>query len=264
MNYGGRAHLNGVTFRSNDVTVTAKRINNTIEVIDNVDFDEYEYIENHGFDFEYFISKIPFIRGVWNFYSSLFTSLKKFLLIICISLIVTFLLSYFSLINLVTKEYSFNVPVELIIPSIVLILTIYIRFTEVSKYHAAEHMVANCYDQGKKLNLLNVQKQSRVHESCGTNLLTFVLTVFIIFLFIPRINDINVLLLLILSYSIAYELFIVENKMLIKFFKPIYIIGYVFQYLFFTSKPKKEHLKVALAAFNRMIKLQNEIDKLIK
>ncbi|MBS3680702.1 DUF1385 domain-containing protein [Ornithinibacillus massiliensis] len=134
------------------------------------------------------------------------------------------------------------------------------RFTVIAKYHAAEHMVSNCAMQGLNLTFENVRKQSRIHTDCGTNLFTFALVCFFVLSLIPGVQEFHFFLKLCLSWSIGYELFIMENTYIKQLVKPIYLVGFGLQYAIFTSKPNKEHLKVAILAFKRMKKRQSEID----
>jgi hypothetical protein len=51
----------------------------------------------------------------------------------------------------------------------VLLLFVMMRLTPLAGYHAAEHQVVNCAEQGQPLTIENVRKMSRVHPRCGTN-----------------------------------------------------------------------------------------------
>lgn len=72
MSYGRSARINGVTFQSDEVVVTARRVKGKIKVDDSGIFDEYEYVENEGFDIDYTISEIPFLRGLWELLRTIF------------------------------------------------------------------------------------------------------------------------------------------------------------------------------------------------
>ncbi|MGX2959396.1 DUF1385 domain-containing protein [Peribacillus sp. JNUCC 23] len=106
-----------------------------------------------------------------------------------------------------------NIPYQLII-SILIFGALLIRFTPLSKYHAAEHMVANCYDNNEKLNVKNALKQSRVYANCGTNFVSFIVIIFVLLIFIPVTKEINYFILYIMSWAIVYELIQIENELL--------------------------------------------------
>lgn len=67
-----------------------------------------------------------------------------------------------------------------------------------------------------------------------------------------------------MSWTIVYELIQLENALLKKLLKPVYLIGYFLQYTLFTSKPDKKHIEVSFVAFNRMLKKQLTICTLNK
>ncbi|MFJ7976544.1 DUF1385 domain-containing protein [Peribacillus sp. NPDC096379] len=204
MSYGGSARINGVTFQSDDVVVTARRVKGKIKVDDSGIFDEYEYVENEGFDIDYTISKIPFSRGLWALLRTIFRTVILF-----ITLTVAYLLIFRDDVN----NEVINIPYQLII-SILIFGALLIRFTPLSKYHAAEHMVANCYDNNEKLNVKNALKQSRVYANCGTNFVSFIVIIFVLLIFIPVTKEINYFILYIMSWAIVYELIQIENELL--------------------------------------------------
>jgi uncharacterized protein YqhQ len=57
---------------------------------------------------------------------------------------------------------------------------------------------------------------------------------------------------------LGYEIFAIKNKRLVPFFKPIYFIGYTCQRFLFTSKPEKEHIEVAIAAYKELVNLHKK------
>jgi uncharacterized protein YqhQ len=257
MDYGGKALLNGVMLESDDVQVIARRINNKIKVTDDVDFEEYEYVENDEFDLDYFIKKIPFVRGIWDFGKSIISAWKYYL--------ITGLLLFISTQLFDNTSNKLNISdqfVEYIIYITVIVMLVLFKISPISKYHAAEHMASNCYNKGKPLTLQNVMKQSRIHEDCGTNFVIFVAMSWLFLIFVPYTSNFYVYLRLIIAWSIGYEFFVIENTRIKTLLKPVYLIGYTLQYVLFTAKPKVKHVEVAISALKRLDKLQTKIDKM--
>lgn len=62
----------------------------------------------------------------------------------------------------------------------------------VFEYHGAEHKTIACYEAGDELTVENVRKHSRFHPRCGTSFLLFVMIIsIIIFFFLPRFDEFN-------------------------------------------------------------------------
>lgn len=249
MEHGGEALINGVRFHSDTVVVKATKEKNKIVVVDDVDHEEYDYVDRDRFDLDVVLSRIPFVRGWWNYLEGI---VKWKIIVIAISIIIIALEFIDNLWIQRIEVWAYVFFTILIVGAVLLF-----RFTAIAtKYHAAEHMVSNCAIQGLDLTFENVRKQSRIHTDCGTNLFTFALISFLVLSLIPGVQEFHFFLKLCLSWSIGYELFLMKHT----YIKPIYLIGYGMQYAIFTSKPNKEHLKVAILAFKRLQKRQGEID----
>ncbi len=259
MQYGGYARINGVTFHSDNVSATAIRKNGKIIVEDDVDFEEYEYVENESFDIDYFLEKIPLIRGIWMLVKNTIRNWKSFISL-SISLFLLIFLFWDKGQN-TTNNFNEDI-IWWVIIGVIVIFIFFIKFSPMGKYHAAEHMTANCYGKGLELTVSNVRKQSRVHEDCGSNLVIFIVLIFGVSFVVPLISDLALMVKVLIAYSIGYELFVISNEKVKLVLKPIYMIGYSFQYLLVTSKPTDKHLQVAIKAFQRMERLQARIDKL--
>lgn len=77
-------------------------------------------------------------------------------------------------------------------------------------YHGAEHKTINCIEQGLKLTVDNVRKQSREHKRCGTSFMLIVIIVSSIFFIFISIDNIWIktvvrLLLVPVIAGISYE-----------------------------------------------------------
>lgn len=115
-----------------------------------------------------------------------------------------------------------------------------IKLTPLGKYHAAEHMAANAARFNEVVTVANAREQSRVHRSCGTNLL---MVIYLLMLLLQSVIP-NYILLFVVSFVVGYEL----HRLPSKFRLPIDWIGGFFQFFLFTSKPSDKHLKVAVAS----------------
>ncbi|WKB35331.1 DUF1385 domain-containing protein [Terrilactibacillus sp. S3-3] len=118
-------------------------------------------------------------------------------------------------------------------------------------------MAGNTYDDGQTLTIDNISRHSRIHERCGTNLVTIIFTLFIVFYLITKQYSLS----FIIAESIGYELFgLRESKY--KFIRyliaPFFGIGKTCQLLFFTSRPQKNHLEVAKFSLQKLIDLEKE------
>lgn len=77
-------------------------------------------------------------------------------------------------------------------------------------YHGAEHKTINCLENGQKLNIKNVRKQTKEHKRCGTSFLLYVAIISIIFFAFIRVDTawLRVLLRILLVpviAGVAYE-----------------------------------------------------------
>jgi len=63
------------------------------------------------------------------------------------------------------------VPDSIVLFSSILIFLLLIRFTPLSKIHAAEHKTINAIERGFPLDIEAVKFQSRIHKRCGTNIM---------------------------------------------------------------------------------------------
>ncbi|OZM57642.1 hypothetical protein CIB95_04525 [Lottiidibacillus patelloidae] len=134
----------------------------------------------------------------------------------------------------------------------------------VFQYHGAEHMVINAYEAKVPLTIKNVQNQSRLHYRCGSSFILFTVIVGIfIYLFVPsdpllvrlayRVALIPVVL------GVAFEFLQLTNKL--REVPVLRFIGYpgLWLQLLTTKKPDDDQVEVAIASFNKMLSLENEL-----
>ncbi|MCA0151357.1 DUF1385 domain-containing protein [Rossellomorea vietnamensis] len=252
--FGGQAGLNSVMFYNRNNKVKANRSKNggiKVEVTPR----DINSITKLGVTIE----KIPFLRGMWLIVE--FVLLNWKLYIIAFALPIALVL-FQRLLNSEPPEiyinnayyFMFTPPYHFFfLFGILLCAALFIKLTEVGKYHSAEHMVDKAYEDSQDISLHNVQKYSRVHRHCGTNFVIFILIFYIIFYYLID----NMFIVGFLSFSFGYEVFRVKNLWLQKALTPFYVFSYSLQWLLFTSKPKAKHLEVSIAAYQEIIKLNN-------
>ncbi|GGE54817.1 DUF1385 domain-containing protein [Priestia taiwanensis] len=257
INYGGRAHLHGVSFHSSDVTVTAKRIDGEIIVEDDADLEEYEYYIEDKISFMERLRYIPFIRGFINFFQFFSQFWKFFVIALAISLPIVLLVEARNGEEPVLTDET-NVYIRI---ATLIVIIAQMKFLNIGKYHAAEHMIANCYDKGLSVTIENAMKQSRVHKECGSIFYIYYSVNVLLLHILPWINELHTLFILILAWSIAYEMFGTDIKFIDILLRPLLYVGCVLQYIFLTSKPTEEHVQVALAAFTRLLEIEEQIEK---
>lgn len=236
--HGGRAHLNGVTFFSANHAATATIKNGEIRL---------QLSERREKKLIGLWDKIPFLRGVLLPIEVMFSYnewFKAAWLGLVLGQIIFYCTVGFSELNVKMSQSA----VLYMFISCWLVFVLFLKLTNLGRYHAAEHMVAHTYDQGLSISIEEVSKQSRVHQACGTNLATFILFIFIICFF----AGIPFIFCSLVALSIGYELYKLKNKSVLKFLFPIYLIGYASQYLLYTSKPREQEIQVAIASFNHL------------
>ncbi|MFC5465986.1 DUF1385 domain-containing protein [Lederbergia graminis] len=201
------------------------------------------------------IGKIPFIRGLFLFVKPVIMMWKIHLILLTIFV---FLVlgsrdggTSISFLPIIAEwiQHSFLLLVAIIL----FIFGIIIKLSNLGKYHAAEHMTDTSYSTLSSLQISDVMKQSRIHHHCGTNFVVFFFVInLILSLFISQIT-----VLMILSVCLSYEVFLIQSRWM----APFYWIGAFFQYTLFTSKPSIQHLEVAIASYEELIRAETNASK---
>lgn len=243
---GGAAGFNSVVFYSESFSSKAtRRSDGSI----NVEVSRRKLAP----EYERFIRRIPLIRGLFLFIQPIVT-FWKFYLTTCFLLIFVLLLSWGATNDLVDNSSLSTITNFLYIAQkyflqalaiIIVIFAVVIKLSYLGKYHAAEHMTDSSFDLLKSLSKLDIAKQSRIHKNCGTNLVVFLIVIYSILSFFIS----NFYVLIMLTMCLAYEIFLIESRLLL----PFYWIGGIFQYFFFTSEPSNKHLEVAVAAYKALL-----------
>ncbi len=151
----------------------------------------------------------------------------------------------------------------------------YILFTSLLKdirrtymYHGAEHKTITCYEKGLDLTVENVKKCRRVHDRCGTTFMFFVMLVSILVYsvvgaLIPVINEniwlkiLSRVILLPLVAGLSYELLKLLAKTDSPLVYPLKLPGLLLQKLT-TKEPDDEMMEVAITAFNKVLKMDED------
>lgn len=225
---GGQAVLEGVMMKNNDkYAVAVRKADGTIEVKS----EDYPGIWGAKK-----VSKIPFIRGIFNFVDSLVLGMKTltwsaeffeeeepkkdevkkaspaseklvmgatvaFSIVMAVAIFI--MLPYF--LSTLFSSYVRNASLLAILEGVMRIV-IFVGYVagisamrdirRVYMYHGAEHKCINCIERGRELTVKNVRKSSRQHRRCGTSFLLFVMFVSVILFMFIRVSNPGLRLLL--------------------------------------------------------------------
>lgn len=159
----------------------------------------------------------------------------------------------------------------------ILIFVAYVLLTSLMKdirrtymYHGAEHKTITAYEQGLKLTVKNVKKCKRVHDRCGTTFMFFVMIVSILVFSIfgaifPMLTNgalklLSKLALLPLVAGLSYELLKLLSKTESFLVYPLKVPGLLIQRIT-TSEPDDDMIEVAIAAFNKVLKMDEDANE---
>lgn len=210
-NIGGQAVLEGIMMRHQDEYAVAVR---TPEGKIEVTREAY-----HSFFKWPALTRIPFIRGVFNFIDSMILGVKTLMIsasyamedeeaeeeanpqkekaLMTLTTIVAFVLAIgifmvlpyvvITLLKPVIHSYVLRTVIEGFVRIGIFIgyVLLVSRMEDIRRtfmYHGAEHKCINCIETGKPLTVENVKSSSRQHKRCGTSFIFFVLLISIILL----------------------------------------------------------------------------------
>ncbi|MBS3136718.1 DUF1385 domain-containing protein [Candidatus Woesearchaeota archaeon] len=299
---GGQAVIEGVMMRSPGYYATAVRLENGKIAT-----------EMHKIRKKPRWTQVPFLRGIINMFEMLIIGIKSLtwsadqfeeepgkkltgmqlfftiaislLFSLALFLVLPYFLTWLLGIDEERQTILFNLVDGLIkIAILVLYLLIISSIKDIYRlfeYHGAEHKVVHCYESGKKLNVDNAKRFTRLHPRCGTSFLFIVLFISIfVFAFTPGImasllpsfSSYPLLLRKTLLFAarlmlvpvvagISYELlrltaFHEKNKLLKAFAWP----GLMLQYIT-TKEPNAKQIEVAIKAMDMVIRKDKLISK---
>ena len=146
----------------------------------------------------------------------------------------------------------------------------FISFTPMIKrvfqYHGAEHKVINAYENNLELTVENVQSMSRLHYRCGSSFILFTVVVgVLIYMFFSAdslwLRVLNRLALIPVVLGVSFEVLQLTNKL--RNVPVLKYLGYpgLWLQLLTTKEPDNDQVEVALASFNELLKVENEIEE---
>ena len=215
---GGQAVIEGIMMRNQDrYSIGVRKPDKSIEV----KVEDYRSLIPCKT-----LTKIPFVRGVFNFIDSMVIGMKTLTysasfyedeedagkpkdeksealmmggtvaLSIVLAIGIFMLLPYFaaSLFRRLTDSALVISVLEGVLRLVIFLgyIALISRMEDIQRvfqYHGAEHKCINCIEHGMELNVENVQKSSRLHRRCGTSFLLIVMVVSIIFFLFIRVNS---------------------------------------------------------------------------
>lgn len=240
----GRALCNGISFTSQNNVVTGY-IDRYGEK--NIKIKEKKASKKYlPSKIDHYLSKTPFIRGVY------FLIDNKYIRIVFIFSILLSLINNSSWIHQNTKINQLLFLIETLVTIIIIAVIIkhIIYHKNVFSFHGAEHKVANTIWDNRALTLREVKKSSRISEHCGSNLVVFWIVCQLLLIPFNLPEVINILA----GFSIAYELFKINNghkKPIISIF---YKLGGFMQEKILTREPSDEQLDLAILVAKAMQK----------
>ena len=138
-------------------------------------------------------------------------------------------------------------------------------------YHGAEHKTISCYENGLELTPENAKKMSRQHDRCGTTFLFIVMIVSMLFFTVVPVSMLDVgngfltflvqllirITLIPLVAGVSYEFLKLFARYDNVFTRICKAPGLALQKLT-TREPEDSMLEVAIAAFNEVLKLEED------
>jgi uncharacterized protein YqhQ len=178
------------------------------------------------------LKKICSIKGIINV---LFCALAIFVFV--------FLEDYFSIIMLVILVFYFRKEIATIL-----------------RYHGAEHKCINMYENSESIEYLSTEyarKYSRIHSRCGTNIISLLIPLSIMYYLFLEKYFLSMEAGGILDFLGSLVLLGIAIELLKQFQKPpmkwIFKVGSFIQYNITTKEPEDNHLDVAMAALKGVI-----------
>jgi preprotein translocase subunit SecG len=117
-----------------------------------------------------------------------------------------------------------------------LFFLILLRFSRLSQYHAAEHMVVHALERFEPLTEEGVARMGRVHPRCGSNLMVPVFILYLAWALWP------------MEYKYYFVGVIIAVVFLARNF------GGVAQAVFTTRKPERRHIRKAIGAASELLR----------
>lgn len=261
INVGGSSYNDGIEFTATKYKVNFEAKQNEIKIfLRNNEYEKTTKVLD-------FIWKIPFIRGI----VLLIRNVDKKILF---GLILIYITNINFEVTKIEHENNFLVILLLTVMSVIIwkkiVKKILKNIKVTHQYHGAEHKVINTNYEEKEINLSNCKNAPRIADNCGTMLVTLWIFTIIITYAVFSVFKISGWgnIKLIISYSIAYELFLLKRDTPIICY--LFKIGYWLQEHILTREPTEQQLNQAIEAFRLLEQAEtgqiseNEIQNLLK
>lgn len=129
------------------------------------------------------------------------------------------------------------------------------------KYHGAEHMAVNCYENNEKLKVENVKKYTTLHPRCGTSfvMIVFIVSIFVFSIIVHESWAMKLLLRIMLIPVIAgisYEILKLGDKHRDSIITKIMVWPGVMMQKVTTSRPDDKQIEVAIDSLKRVLKAE--------
>lgn len=239
---GGRAHFKGVSIYSTQgfAQVTIDKKTGTWHI-------RRGRFTKHKKPISKFIDKmgkIPFLRSLVLLINTFRRNKKIFFMSFIIY--VLFVIGMLFLDDSIVEGATGLLEQEVLLYLCIMIgVGLFIKVTPISRYHGAEHMVINYYQETHDINFLSLKKVSRVSDYCGSILVIETFILFILLNLIIPVSDIALLV----SYMVAYEIFKSQWSVA----KPIIFLSRGIQKYLLTSKPNFQELETAKLALRKSL-----------
>ncbi|HIP92338.1 MAG TPA: DUF1385 domain-containing protein [Thermotoga sp.] len=282
MKVGGQAIIEGVMMIGNKVAIAVRNKEGSIVT-------EILGIPKRGK-----VMKIPFLRGFYSLYLSLYFGMKALtrsaeissgekmkksegitsILIAFAIAIGLFVITPLLITNLLTflrnNEFLFSL-IEGVIRVILFLIYVWIIsfFKDVKRlfqYHGAEHKTIHAFENSEKLEVKNVIKYPTIHPRCGTNfIMIFLIVSILLFSFLGFFGEITIkvrilsrIILIPVVAGISYEFLkiaaIFGKSKVLRLF---FIPGLALQYLT-TSEPDESQIEVAITALKASLEKEDK------
>jgi len=248
----------------NGISVGGKAFNNGVEFFSE-NYSAKCIMDSHNSNYEistdkrpsskgakHIIGNIPILRGLYSaFYRDKISALSLVFLII---------IDFFSDKRLRKMNKHASPLIKLLYRVFVISSFIYVFKTRIYKikstwaFHGAEHKTAYAYDNGMELTLENVRGCPRIAKRCGSNFTVFLVAFYALSGLFTRYRSIKQLV----SYSLAYELFDLEDGDRLPIIKMLFKVGYLCQQKLFTIEPTDVQIKASIDTLNQLIALENK------
>lgn len=171
-------------------------------------------------------------------------TLKNMHTLVRILIVFGFLREIVIVLNL--PKFLYHIPTALFI-LILLMALLVVSVGETRQYHGAEHKVANWFKKDReKMEHEDIKKCSRIHMKCGTNLISTIVTFYLISSIYFSITGNQI-----------PEIFTARLPWFLYSVFPFNILGLLAQ-LISTKEPDDKHLKVAAVALITLISKYKE------